>query len=310
MQANSEALPLGPLPALNRFFEGLSNRSTLLHSRQISTTLLDLSGQCTALYLQLEGIASESQQISIPAPINPTNGLLLFLWIGSGTVTIESENRRVDPSGSGLLVLNPSEAFRLELTPFYQGQWLFFHLPEPWQQAYLATLDQTILSRSLFVPLPNYYQTKLMALQTVSDTPANLQFAAIVNEVFFDVVTLLDRTIKGQSAINVDERTTLRVQQLLINSLYQPFPSLQTLAEGCNVSVSTLKKHFQRVTGTTLEQYFLQEKMQLATELMAQGLSVKEVANRLSYTSPANFTHAFKRCYGVSPREYRKQLGS
>lgn len=306
MEAHSDLFLASPLATLNRFFEELTTPNDQQPLR-ISPILTQLPGQCTGLYMTVAATTADARHLSIPAPTEPTNGLLLFLWIGSEPLRLSSGNQHIDPIDSGLLVLQSSAACQLELPPAYRGQWLFLHLTAAWQQAYLATLDETMFSQCSLLPLPDYYQTKLMALPAIGAPPtASLQFAARLNEVFFDVVTLLDRSVKGQSTTNAEELTTWRVQQLLTNALYQPFPSLQTLAEGCNVSVSTLKKHFQRVTSTTLEQYFLQTKMQLATELMAQGFSVKEVANRLGYTSPANFSHAFKRCYGVSPREYRR----
>lgn len=39
----------------------------------------------------------------------------------------------------------------------------------------------------------------------------------------------------------------------------------------------------------------------LAKELLRNGLSVKEVSDRLGYSEPAAFTHAYTRWHGVPP---------
>ena len=48
-------------------------------------------------------------------------------------------------------------------------------------------------------------------------------------------------------------------------------------------------------------------RMGLAEEYLKQPFSLEQVAERLGYSDTANFSHAFKRCNGVSPSVYRKQ---
>ncbi|MDW1982431.1 helix-turn-helix domain-containing protein, partial [Vibrio sp. Vb0304] len=50
-------------------------------------------------------------------------------------------------------------------------------------------------------------------------------------------------------------------------------------------------------------------RMHKAADLLQyRAWSIAMIANRLGYRDPYNFTHRFKKFYGISPTRYRKQL--
>ena len=67
------------------------------------------------------------------------------------------------------------------------------------------------------------------------------------------------------------------------------------IAEFCNVSQSWLKRIFERFAGVGIHKYFLQMKMSKAAELLQEGVSVTETAERLGFSSQAYFSAAFRR---------------
>lgn len=79
------------------------------------------------------------------------------------------------------------------------------------------------------------------------------------------------------------------------------------LAAAASVSVSTLERLFKEHMNTTPRQFILQVKMSAACDhLINSGLQVKEIAASLGYEEHANFTRAFTKVMGVSPRSYQK----
>jgi AraC-like DNA-binding protein len=82
-------------------------------------------------------------------------------------------------------------------------------------------------------------------------------------------------------------------------------PSLEDLAHTLNLSARTLDRHLQREGSgfRALQQEILRER---ACALLEAGrLSVTQIAHELGYTDAANFSRAFKRDTGVSPRDWR-----
>jgi len=78
------------------------------------------------------------------------------------------------------------------------------------------------------------------------------------------------------------------------------------LADAASVSVSTLERLFKEHINTTPRRFILQVKMSAACDrLMHTDMQVREIASSLGYDEPANFTRAFTKTMGMSPKSYR-----
>ncbi len=82
-------------------------------------------------------------------------------------------------------------------------------------------------------------------------------------------------------------------------------PAVDEFAQNANISVSGLKRIFQRYTGIGIHKYFLKIKLQEAAFLIGAGFSVTETAEKLSFSSQGYFTKSFKRELGYLPSEIK-----
>lgn len=73
-------------------------------------------------------------------------------------------------------------------------------------------------------------------------------------------------------------------------------------------SPSTLLRDFRADTGLTFEQWRLRCRLIAATEFLAAGYEVDQVAMRVGFTSRGGFTHAFKRHFGSTPSALGREL--
>ncbi len=104
----------------------------------------------------------------------------------------------------------------------------------------------------------------------------------------------------------MDQRV-LTVIALMKHDPRQALP-LSTLAKSVNLSPTRLCYLFKAETGTPPARYLRTLRMQDATTLLADTfLSVKEIIARVGFTDESHFVRDFKRIYGVTPTEYRKQ---
>lgn len=93
-----------------------------------------------------------------------------------------------------------------------------------------------------------------------------------------------------------------RVAARLADDFRDP-PSVRELAGQAGVSVSKLSRLFKAVHGATLSEYLLAVRMRHAMALIrAARLPVTQVAFEVGYDHAGNFSTAFRRHYGVSPR--------
>jgi AraC-like DNA-binding protein len=97
--------------------------------------------------------------------------------------------------------------------------------------------------------------------------------------------------------------------EILRSHLEHP-PSQVDLARQVGVSDRTLQKGFKSVFGMTPFAYLTQQRMNRAEQLLRQSnRTVAEVANLVGYANPAQFAAAFKRQFGITPRDCLRQRG-
>lgn len=83
-------------------------------------------------------------------------------------------------------------------------------------------------------------------------------------------------------------------------------PSLAELAEITGLSVRQLARGFRASRGVPLGRHVEQRRLEHAKRRLAGGESVKAIAHALGFSAPANFSYAFRRATGLTPRQYRR----
>lgn len=91
----------------------------------------------------------------------------------------------------------------------------------------------------------------------------------------------------------------------LTNDIQMDFPGIQKLAEIAGMSTSKYKTLFKRIMKDTPQQFFLNEKLLLAKELLNGGTfkSIKEVALELGYSQSGHFAAAYRKKFNLLPIE-------
>ncbi|MFN2441771.1 MAG: helix-turn-helix transcriptional regulator [Thermoanaerobaculia bacterium] len=84
--------------------------------------------------------------------------------------------------------------------------------------------------------------------------------------------------------------------------------SVGRLADAVGLSCSRLQHLFKRETGRSIRAYVKGRRLELAAALMLKSnRRVSEILYEVGFTDFSNFNHAFKRTFGVSPRNYRRR---
>ncbi|PIG91089.1 AraC family transcriptional regulator [Gloeocapsopsis sp. IPPAS B-1203] len=92
-------------------------------------------------------------------------------------------------------------------------------------------------------------------------------------------------------------------RDILLTNLEHP-PSVIELAQQVGVSDRTLQRGFRELFGKTVFGYLTDQRMALAEQWLRHGnITITEVAMITGYSNPGHFTAAFKRKFGITPRE-------
>ncbi|RKN85805.1 AraC family transcriptional regulator [Paenibacillus ginsengarvi] len=93
-----------------------------------------------------------------------------------------------------------------------------------------------------------------------------------------------------------------------IHDHYDVDLSLQHVADRFELSPSQLSRSFKEETGANFGDYLIDYRMEKAKELLVHtDMPIKDISEKLCYTSVQNFTRIFKQTVQVPPGQYRKQ---
>ena len=84
--------------------------------------------------------------------------------------------------------------------------------------------------------------------------------------------------------------------------------SLENLAEIGNYSPFHFHRIFRGIIGETLQEYINRNRMEKSAMMLAlkKNTSLEEIYTQFGFKSNANFSKTFKKYYGISPTEFRK----
>lgn len=77
------------------------------------------------------------------------------------------------------------------------------------------------------------------------------------------------------------------------------------MANRLHMSYAHFSKRFKERAGKSFTEYHMQVRMQWAADAMRKGRRVSEVADILGYQNLQNFSRAFSRFYGMSPKQWQ-----
>ena len=118
----------------------------------------------------------------------------------------------------------------------------------------------------------------------------------------------IDFDIQSISNNPIDQKFLNTINRIIENNFNNPEFNVSFLASELNVSRSSLYSKFEALTGMTPNDYVLQRKLKKAADLLKNNpeLNISEISDNLGFGSPRYFSRCFKKQFGVSPAEYRK----
>lgn len=109
---------------------------------------------------------------------------------------------------------------------------------------------------------------------------------------------------------DVDKERMHQARELIVQNITCPC-SLTNLAKQVGTNEFKLKKFFKEIFGNTVFGYLNDYKMTKAKEMLQDAdLTISEVADNLGFKSQNHFSTVFKKHYGYSPSEIKKNIVS
>lgn len=111
-------------------------------------------------------------------------------------------------------------------------------------------------------------------------------------------------SINWGKAREKDVEALREVMKMLSDTQLHKFPSIETLSRTAMMSSTKLKTRFKQIYGMKLYEFYNHHRLLQAKEMLRTGsYSVKQVGVNIGFSNLSNFAKAFKKEFGVLPRE-------
>lgn len=98
------------------------------------------------------------------------------------------------------------------------------------------------------------------------------------------------------------------IRNMLLENLTNP-PSIKEICKNYSISEYLLKDGFKKLYNNTVYGFVLDKKLEIAKARLEEGeLKVKDIAFEIGYENPSHFISAFKKKYGITPKQFTKTL--
>ncbi len=144
---------------------------------------------------------------------------------------------------------------------------------------------------------------KLLSLENYKGFGQELLYKAYLIELFVFLNTLL---FQGETKLTIEIKKSNLIDEIIsyINSHLEEEISIDMLSEQFYISKYHLLREFKKHSGTTIHKFIVQKKLILAKEFILNGLPINIVYERAGFGGYSNFFKAFKKEYGMTPKQF------
>lgn len=116
------------------------------------------------------------------------------------------------------------------------------------------------------------------------------------------------KMILSEQEIQADYRSRIdRVFDFIDKNLESDL-SLNTISEIAFFSPFHFHRVFKFITGETLNEYVIRRRIEKSViQLLHKNITTTEIAHKSGFHNNSSFSRAFKKYYGISPTEFKKQ---
>ncbi|WP_294963163.1 AraC family transcriptional regulator [uncultured Flavobacterium sp.] len=107
-------------------------------------------------------------------------------------------------------------------------------------------------------------------------------------------------------------KTVEKIKNLIVDLVHHKNNDLKInlsdyLAENLNQDYNSLSNLFSEIENTTIEKYFISQKIEKVKELLIYNeLSLSEIADMLNYSNVAHLSNQFKKITGFTPTSFKQ----
>ncbi len=190
----------------------------------------------------------------------------------------------------------------------------YFHSLFTTEENYLLNFNNFVIGKPIIDTKPTTPAQQVVLHQIITqpnNSPLNYLFLkAKAYELFSLYFSNIEDNSKDNCPFMSNEETMTQLKKaknMVIENMADP-PSLEELAKNVGLNLKKLKQGFKEVYGAPVFTFLLNYKLEFSKKLLLENkLNVNEIGNKVGYSTSSHFIAAFKRKFGITPKQFTKQ---
>lgn len=223
---------------------------------------------------------------------------LSFIHILDGEGTIQTQN--------GSHIIKKNEFVILPVKEILQ----YYSNSNIWEYFWVDFKTESNVPRGKKAYFPTGDFERALMQELLDAGKAQLQYQNHIDAVFFHYITRI-KALKVSVATAKSAPVSIQEICSYIDQKYMVNLTVNQVASFFNISTRRLHQIFKEHNELSPKAYMLKIKINKAKQLLEQtSVTVGEISNILSFSSPFHFCKAFKQLVGTSPSAYRKNINA
>lgn len=252
---------------------------------------------------------------TISKPVDKRFVQFYFCTKGRATFHFENENQYVLKEGYSLLLYNPNIDIPINISLSKKSKLVIFVITIQNLISYFKGHSEKIpfiknkIYENSYIEKPLSIQEKLIISQLedyILDYEfENLYLTLKLHEILIHYFSSSNK--KEQENKKMDDKLVLQlneIKKLLMDNIASP-PTLKSISYTVGLSEYKIKEGFKKLYGKTISSFILDTKLEIGKDKLDMKVKqVKEIAYDLGYENPSHFIEAFKKKYGITPKQW------
>ncbi len=234
-------------------------------------------------------------------------------YVVSGKATVFYDNSTCDLTSGKIHFIKKGKPHKIEVGPEENFRYICIgFIPDSGYEISKMFLDATASYNQLELIdngnvriLTELLMNEIYGKDDLSDTMINLYISQILISIIRSINSCGEKNDK--ESVSSTSSTIYSVLRY-VDREYINLKSVREISKTLSYNECYLSHLFKEKTGITIKEYLLKKKIIKASELLEdENITISQISDYLNFASLHTFSQAFKRFFGVSPREFREQ---